>query len=214
MGRLGHWVGRHKRNLLETEGNALPLDESASWQEAQNDLWARDRSPRLAAERSRPTLFPWLERGLQSRPPTTRTFQTGEPHFGARGSRRQRVLGFRGCDAPVGYQRFSSRFWGRLLAQPCVRGHSVVRDFVSQFLAAAGCRSGRPSLAGLAARRTRPDGRRWTSSDAMVPNGLTLDVDLRKKRRGRVPSGLPTVHFGGALSSRTPPLRRSRRCSA
>ena len=93
-------------------------------------------------------------------------------------------------------QGFFGGYWLNLVCE----GHSVVRDFVSQFLAAAGC----PDLAGqvlLDWRHVEQDRtvERWTSSDAMVPNGLTLDVNLRKKRRGRVPSGLPTVHFGGRL---------------
>ena len=148
-----------------------------------------------------PTLFPWLERGLQSRPPTARTFQTGEPHFwGPEGHAGKEswvsVAAMHPSDISGFPQGFGGGYWLNLVCE----GHSVVRDFVSQFLAAAGY----PDLAGqvlLDWRHVEQDRtvERWTSSDAMVPNGLTLDVDLRKKRRGRVPSGLPTVHFGGRL---------------
>ena len=148
-----------------------------------------------------PTLWPFIERGLQSRPSTARTFEVGSPHFwspeGHAGKESWVSVAAMHPWERSGFPRgLGGSYWLNLVCE----GHSVVRDFVSQFLAAAGC----PDLAGqvlLDWRQVEQDRtvERWTSRDAMVPNGLTLDVELRKKRRGRVPSALPAIHHGGRL---------------
>lgn len=149
------------------------------------------------------TLFPFLERGLQFPPPTARQFEHIEfwrqlPPVGQASEESWvSVAATHPCGGKTGFSRDGTHtYWLDFVYE----GHGVVRDFVSQFLHAAG----RPDLAGRVLGEWRPVEQdrtidRWTSSDDRVPNGLTLDVDLKKKRRGSVPSGLPTVHFGGRL---------------
>ena len=148
------------------------------------------------------TLASELEKRLHSPPPTARQFLRVKPGlWRAEGPAPEEswisVAAMHPCGGKTGFpSSFGPSYWLNLVCE----GHGVVRELVSQFLQAAGC----SDLAGqvlLEWQHVEQDrlSDTWTSRTGMVPNGLTLDVDLTKKRRGRVTPGELTIHFGGRL---------------